>query len=263
MLQKKSWLRSIKYWNKKSILFSTLVVVLVLSTTRVFKVSTINCSFNGTECPNEVTVSLNSLLGKNALSLNQKKIFESVNRIRQIEDLSLHFKIFNRLEVEIKSNASNLFVDIHLISNYPSLSLNSVPESSTSAVFFIKPSEELSNLANGLKTDTFSLWPDGSLTPVATSESKIILLMTKKPDSIVVKQIYEAVNLLSKYLSYDKIYIADYDIFLSRLDLPDIIMSVPYDERSILEALQSLGYLSTIKKDNKVIDLRYKNPVIR
>ena len=51
--------------------------------------------------------------------------------------------------------------------------------------------------------------------------------------------------------------------FLSRPKEPDIIIGVPFDEGSLASALQSISYLATIKKDAKVIDLSFKNPIIR
>lgn len=229
----------------------------------IFKIKTTECTFNDSDCPAEIAKIISSLENKNVLGINQKKVSETVSKSRPITNLSIHFKLFNKLKVEIKSTVSSIPITIYLIQKYPELSLNAISESSTSAAYFIKPSDEMDDFIKDTKYDSYSMWPDGNLAPIATSESQIILLVTSKPDNALIKQIYEAVSLFGKYLSFEKIYIIDHDIFLSRLNQPDIIITVPYDERTILEALQSLGFLSTIKKDNKVIDLRYKNPVIR
>jgi hypothetical protein len=85
----------------------------------------------------------------------------------------------------------------------------------------------------------------------------------QKPSKEYLSQLFKLMESLNRYVSVDKVFILGETVFLSRGGQPDIITSVPYDEDKLLEALQSIGFLTTMKKDPKVIDLRYKNPIIR
>ena len=101
------------------------------------------------------------------------------------------------------------------------------------------------------------------MSPVASAESKIKYLFTEKPTIQTVKSIYALVKLVEKYLNVDQIMILNQKIFLRQANQPDIIVNIPFDEDNLVQALQSYEYLTTIKKDTKVIDLRFKNPILR
>ena len=150
-----------------------------------------------------------------------------------------------------------------MVSDYPPLSINSNQISTESAVFFEKPSTELNSSIDFSGFSSFNLYENGLLVPIASESSTLYFLLKQKPADETMSKIFKLLETASRYINSEKTYILGDIVFLSRSEQPDIITSVPYDEDKLLEALQSLGFLNTMKKDPKIIDLRYKNPIIR
>lgn len=228
----------------------------------LFVIRRIECTLNGSSCPAEITDKVNKYLGSNVLMLNQKALSSSIKASFPVEKVGLGFKIMNTLKLKIEGRLSAINAQVSLIQNLPVISLDSLAISSTSSTF-TKPTEELDVFNQSIGFVNFDLWDTGLMTPSASAESKFKYLITDKPDAETVKSLYRLIKLVEKYLNVDQFIILDQRIFLRQANQPDIIVNVPFDEDSLVQALQSFTYLSTIKKDAKVIDLRFKNPILR
>lgn len=256
-------MKSRRYWRASSLYYTISVVFVISLVFYLLRISSVECNLNNKPCPQEINQSLSYLSNTSLITLSRKKILKKVGDILPVKKVDIHFKLLNKLSLDIETLPENLSVNLFLIPSYPDLTMSRSPESSTSSVLFKKPSEEIKELSSKNTTVSYSLWSDGSLTPVATNDAKVNILITQKPEGAYLSQIYRLVQILSKYLEYEAIFAVNEDVFLSRKEQPDIITAASFEERSLLEALQSLGFLSTIKLDSKIIDLRYKNPVIR
>lgn len=257
---KKSFLNLTQYFKylKYFILVPAIIILL-----EVFKIKTVSCVSGGGGCDTEIVEKLSSYKNTSIFTFNQKKLYESLNRLRPLESLDTHFKLFNVLQVSVNYKNSFIPINLKLVSDYPPLSINSNQVSTLSAIFFEKPSIELNSSVDLSEFNSFNLYESGLLVPIASQSSNIYFLLKQKPTDKIMSEIYKILEIIGKYLSAEKIYILGDTVFLSRSEQPDIITSVPYDEDKLLEALQSLGFLNTMKKDPKIIDLRYKNPIIR
>lgn len=228
----------------------------------LFTIRRVDCEFNHNSCPAEVLDKTNKYLGTNVLLINQKELSSSMKDSFPIEKITIGFKIFNTLKLQIEGRLPALQAQVFLTSELPRLSLDNSLVSSESGVF-LKPTEEISTLNQEVNFVSFDLWDNGLMTPAASSESKLKYLFTNKPDTETVKSIYKLVKIVDKYLNVEQYWILNRRVFLRQLDQPDIIINVPFDEETLVQALQSFAYLTTIKKDAKVIDLRFKNPILR
>ena len=264
MLPKRSFLSlNRKLPNLKYLFFYLLAIAFIFFIVSSLKINKIICLQNNKTCDIVYQDLLNKKVGSSLINISFRQTVKDLNMARPTSGVDVHFKLFNTLLVNITNNQKSLDVNLTLVSEYPKLSMDSLPESSTSGVFFNKPSTEIKEIFSDLASTSFSLWSNGELTPASSSEAKIKYFITEKPSTDILIDLYNLTNLLLQYTDPENIYIIDKNVFLSRSDQPDIITSVPFEQTALVEALQSLGFFTTIKKDTKIIDLRFKNPTIR
>ncbi len=235
------------------------VIVLVYN---LFLIRHIQCSLNSKSCPEGISQKLQSYLGSSAIFLNQESLSDSLKLLYPLEEIHLSFKVFNTLEVVLAGSQLSYNAKTYLVKELPLIAMDIAPGSTLSADW-VKPTVDLETFIADKDGQNFDLWSNGTMTPSATSEANIIYIFKEKPDSETLINIFKTIRILSRYLDLAKIYIADHRLFLRQEGQPDIIVYVPSDEDSLVEALQSFAYLATIKKDAKVVDLRFKNPIIR
>ncbi len=253
---------SLKIFLKR--FFPVLIFIpLVFFINNLLIIRKINCSFNHDSCPQEILAVQNKLLGTNSLFLNQKELLTFTKAAYPVEKMSVSYKAFNTLNVTLTGTSPFVPAEVYLVGSLPILSMDQAPSTTDSAGWWVKPTGELDIFVSTQEPLGFNLWENGSMTAIATTEAKIKYIFSEKPTPDVISSVYKMVKLILKYLDVSNIYIVDHRCFLSRLNEPDIIIGVPFDEGSLSSALQSMSYLATIKKDAKVIDLSFKNPIIR
>lgn len=218
---------------------------------------------NSEICPKETQAVLNKLLGTNSLFVNQKELLTYIKAIYPVDSLNIGYKIFNTLNVDLKGSSPFVQANIFLVNKLPTLSMDLAPSTTDSASWWIKPTGELKVFISTENPQGFNLWDNGSMTSTATTGAVINYIFSEKPTPETISSIYKMYRTVIKYIDVSNIYIVNKRSFLSRQGEPDIIIGVPFDEGSLISALQSINYLSTIKKDAKVIDLSFKNPIIR
>jgi len=227
-----------------------------------FIIKKIECSANGESCSEEIIQKLNLYKGSNMFFINQKQISASIKNIRPFEKITIGYRIFNTFKITLEGGNSPIIAMVYLVKDLPAISMDLASASSESGSW-IRPSEEIGFFCELASASGFGLWESGRMSPVATSESAIKYIISEKPSEEIIKSIYKLVKLIDKYLNVESIQIVGQRVFLRQTDQPDIIVSVPFDEGSVSEAMKSYAYLITIKKDAKVIDLRFINPIIR
>jgi hypothetical protein len=177
--------------------------------------------------------------------------------------MSVGYKAFNTLNIGLGGTSPSVQADIYLVSKLPILSMDMAPSTTDSAMWWVKPTGELGDYIKTQEALGYNLWENGSMTSIATTGAGISFIFSEKPSSEIISSVYKMIKVILKYIDVSHIYIVDHRSFLSRPGQPDIIIGVPFDEGSLVPALQSIGYFVTIKKDAKVIDLSFKNPIIR
>jgi hypothetical protein len=240
-----------------------ILIPLVIFINSLFIIHKVNCTFNNTTCPQEVQSVLNNLLGTNSLFVNQKELLTLTKTVYPTDKINVGFKAFNTLNISLGGSSPYVQADVYLVNTLPILSMDMSPSSTDSAGWWVKPTGELESYILVNQAIGFNLWENGSMTSVATTGANISYIFSEKPTSETVTSIFKIIKMVNKYLEVSKIYIVNQRVFLSRPSQPDIIVGVPFDEGSLSQALQSVSYLATIKKDAKVIDLSFKNPIIR
>lgn len=251
----------IKRRSRTLFVFSFLLLV-TFFVYNLFSVKTIQCSFNSGNCPHEIVQKLNSNIGSNSIFINQKKLVESIKTVHPISNAIIGFRMFNTLEVSLEGNSESYKAEVFLVKDLPLVTFDEAPGSTISSDW-PRPTEELSILVRDIPSSTFDIWENGSLTPTASSSSILKYILNRKPDAETLTNLYKILNLSFKYLDPQEIYVLNTQVFLRQVNQPDIIVNIPFDEAMLIEAFQSINYLATIKKDTKVIDLRFKNPIIR
>ena len=248
------------FWRR--ILPVLLIIILLYLLNSLFTIRRVDCSLDGKSCPEEIIQKLNRYRDSNVLLLNQKQISESLRNSLPLEKVGLGFKLFNTMQITLEGGHPPLSALVYLVRDLPVVSMDSATGSTLSADW-PRPSVEINLFSRSASSSGFNLWDSGQMTPVATEQSNISYIIAEKPDTETIKSLYRLVKLVNKYLNIETIQIVGNRVFLSQADEPDIIVSVPFDELQVSEAIKSYTYLATIKKDAKVIDLRFKNPIIR
>jgi len=249
--------------NSQRFFLVLIIIPAVILLHSLFTVRKINCTLNGEVCPNETQAVLNHLLGTNSLFINQKELLTFIKAIYPVDKMTIGYKAFNTINVGLTESSPHIQADVYLVSDLPVLSMDQAPNTTDSAGWWIKPTGELADFVFSKKALGFNLWENGSMTSIATTGADISFIFSEKPSTEIVSSIYKIVKVILKYLDVSNIYIVNNRCFLSRPGQPDIIVSVPFDEGSLVSALQSISYLVTIKKDAKVIDFSFKNPIIK
>lgn len=228
----------------------------------LFSVVRIQCRYNGRDCPQEIVDKLNTQLGQNSIFINQKKLTSDLKSIYPIDKINFGFRVFNTLDVSLSGNGKSIKVQSYLLKELPPLSIDAL-SNSTEAADWPRPTQELDSFLSDLTGQTFELWNNGSMTPAASESGYVKLMIKEKPGVEITTGLYNLLNLVQKYLNPQEVIMVGDRVFLRLVNEPDIIVNIPFDEGYVTEALQSLTYLATIKKDAKVIDLRFRNPIIR
>ncbi len=249
---------------KIKIIFPIALLILMLFLSNgFFMVKKINCTLNNVTCPKEIQTTLNKLLGTNSLLINQKELLTFIKAVYPVDKMNVDFKVFNTINVNLSGNSPFIPANVYLVKQLPVISMDQAPSTTDSASWWKKPTEELNSFISSQEVLGFDLWENGSMTPIATEEANLKFIFSEKPTPEIVSSIFKMTNIVNKYVDTSTIYIAGNRSFLSRPGQPDIIVGIPFDEGSLISALQSISYLATIKKDAKVIDLSFKNPIIR
>lgn len=264
MLQKVFSKLSKRSFLKYKILLPIGVGILVLLLVfRLFTIKNIVCFENNIPCDENIVSVLVEKKSNSIFTFNKIKVLKELNKIKPVTSFEFHFKFPNKLTVNIKTDTGAIPVYLGLVSEFPTLSINLPPASTESAVTFVKPSIDIQKKLDEVMLSSFEIWFNGELKPIATTEAKVTLLIKEKFSAEELKSIYTLLELVKKHLNVNKVFILGRTVFLSAEGQPDIITSVPYDEAVLLEALQSLGFFTTMKQNPTIIDLRYKNPIIR
>lgn len=222
----------------------------------------IHCGFDTQPCPPNLIEKLEKLKGISVIFLNQKSLTSSIKSSFPVEKVSLGFKLFNTLDIRLEGRVPAINVQMALVNDPPEISTLVLPESTTSALV-TKPTEEIASYFQRIDWVNFDFWDTGEMSPTVSAESSLKYVFTSKPDVDTIKSIYNLVKIAEKYLSVDQVMVVNQLIFLRQSNQPDIIISIPYEKDVLIRALQSFAYLTTIKKDAKIIDLRFKNPILR
>jgi hypothetical protein len=253
---------NIKGFFKKVLPLLVLIPILIFLNS-LFIIKKIDCTLNSQPCSQDVSKILDRFLGTNSLFVNQKELITGIKAIYPIDTANVSFKMFNTLKVDLQGTKTFLQADVYLVKDLPLLSMDQAPSTTDSASWWVRPTTELQNFLSDKEALGFDLWDNGAMTPIATTGASLSYIFSEKPDANTISSVYKLVSLISQYVEVSKIYVVDNRCFLSRTGEPDIIVNVPFEEVSLKQALQSLSYLATIKKDAKVIDLSFKNPIIR
>jgi len=239
------------------------IAVLLLFANSLFIIHKVDCVADGDTCPSEVLGVLDNLVGSNSMFINQKEVEKDIKSIFPVKEVSIYFKKVNTLQVKLQEAQSSVLAEVYLVKDLPVLSIDQAPSTTDSAAWWTKPSAELEEYVASKSPLSFNIFSNGNMISTSTESSSIKYIFSQKPEAETVSEIYRLVKLVSKYTDFSQIFIINKRFFLSQQGQPDIIILVPFNEEGITHALQSISYLVTIKKDTKVIDLSFKNPIIR
>ena len=265
-MQLKKSLQSWKKWlffKRKVVFILMAAFILVVSLYNLLSIKEISCFCDGDSCQTTVCEQLKSQISKNYLFLSKHSVTSLVGPSKSFEKLEFQYKFPFKLVVNL-TKTSNYLIFNTAISNSPlALSMNMAPISSDSAVPFNKPTEEIADYVSKINTISLKVYPEGQFEVIATESSKIFNINTSKKDQLWYKEVLELIKTVTLYTEVVGIYILDNDLYFARSNSSDLIISLDQEQEKTLKALQLLGFLNTIKKDQKIIDLRYTNPIIR
>ena len=265
-LRRSSRLSTNTFKSLFSVIKKFILIILVLYLGSLFfrslNIKNIICNFNEGICPVTVTDYLSQYRKSNYLLLNTKKITSDIKEIVPSEDIIYSLLFPGTLKVNISTKNKSYPVNVYLASALPILTIDLPKVSSSSS--FGKPTSELNNFIASQSAQLYRLWSDGRFVSENSSgSSNINYIFISKPDDYILVSAYNGLKQLSRYINYEEAFFVGNRLILRQTDQPDIIISIPFDEKGLEVALQSISYLVTIKSDAKVIDLSFKNPIIR
>ena len=262
----KRFLGNLKKWlwfNKKRtlILFCLLVVLTYINS--LLEIKKVSCTCNHQICENDPCIEKSNYFPKSFIFFNKKKLVNTLNPGNQYQKVSVSFKFPQALVINFEETNDFLVYNQGITNSTLNLSFESAPVSTESMTPFSKPSQEIAAEVGKTKMLSFKVLPNGHATTIATEGSKIISLTTQKTESEWYQKTYRLIKLVSTYYDLEGVYLTDQDLFFYNQNKPDLLIDLQSNEEKISKALQVLGFLTTIKQDPKIIDLRYTNPIIR
>lgn len=124
------------------------------------------------------------------------------------------------------------------------------------------PISQLNSYESSLSAQNFNLFPGGDLLP-GKDDSNIKLIFSEKPSQQKLKQIFILITTIHHTLPITQGYLLKDNLYLASKNLPDIIINSNSSAEELSKALQLVPSLAKIKKETKIIDLRFKHPIIK
>lgn len=259
ILNWKKWL----YFRKKYLLIWSLLLAFVFISLAASKIKNIHCYCDGQVCEESECQAARKLVGKNYLSLNKNKVISTLNKNKKYQKITISTKALNTVVIDFHSATDFFIFNSAITSEQLKLSLDNPPISSDSAAFFNKPSLDISEILKSYQLLSLKIFPSGMYETTSTTSSQIFAITKEKKDISWYKSAHKLIKTVLSYANVSGVYFLDNTVYFAQVGQPDIIVSLDYDEEKLIKSLQSLGFLTTIKKDPKIIDLRYTNPIIR
>lgn len=266
MMQWKKYISSWKKWllfKKKSALLSAFLLGLLCGALQITKIKSIYCYCDGQVCEQSICSSISSIVGKNYLSLNKRKVIEEINNIGKYERIDIKTKSLGSVTIDFHTTSDFLIFNSMISSEKIELSIDAPPVSTLSANIIQKPSIEIGQWASKYNLLSLKVYSGGTSETTATTSSPVIAITTEKKSIQWYQSMYKLIKIVLSYVNISGVYLLDNNVYFAQVGQPDIIISSDYQEEKLTKTLQSLGFLTTIKKDPKIIDLRYANPIIR
>ena len=266
MTQWKKYISSWKKWllfKKKSVLVSVILLGLLFGALQLTKIKSVHCYCDGQVCEQNICSSVSAIVGKNYLSLNKRKIIADVNSSGKYERVDIKTKSLGSVTIDFHTTSDFLIFNSMITSEKIQLSIDAAPISTLSANIIQKPSVEIDQWASKYNLLSLKVYPGGSSETTATTSSPIFAITTEKKPIQWYESMYKLIKIVLGYANISGVYLLDNNVYFAQVGQPDIIISTDYQEEKLTKTLQSLGFLTTIKKDPKIIDLRYANPIIR
>jgi hypothetical protein len=266
MTQWKKYISNWKKWllfKKKSVLLSVLLFISLFGILQLTKIKSVYCYCDGQVCEQNICSSVSAIVGKNYLSLNKRKIIAEANSSGKYEKVDIKTKAVGVVTIDFHTTSEFLIFNSMVTSEKIALSIDTPPVSTLSANIFQKPSSEIMAWASKYNLVSLKVYPAGFSETAATISSQIIAITTDKKTTQWYESMYKLIKIVLGYANVSGVYLLDNNVYFAQVGQPDIIISTDYQEEKLTKTLQSLGFLTTIKKDPKIIDLRYANPIIR
>lgn len=250
------------YNVRKKVFATSAIILILLLVFQVSKIKQVDCTYNTLPCQKEIVEKLNLYLNRSYFQLSSDDIISNLSSIQPVDEIKTHFFFPGKLRVDIVSKENFKEATIHYLVEKPLLSLDKILESSDSAIV-AKPTEEIEQFLKDKTGSGVQIWSNGKLVSKEINNPIIKIVVGQNPKADMYAQIYNFLEFVKQFANFKNIYLVDDLIFLSREGLPDIIVIVPFDESRLKLAFSSLDFLNSLKKDAKVIDMRFKNPILR
>jgi hypothetical protein len=234
-----------------------IIVVLLVTHQLLFTIRQTDCHLpDNSTCSVELTNFLSTQKGKSLFLVNKKKLVSSLQELSPASQIQLELSLPGKLTLNIKS-IQPLAVSVFLNYLEPSLSLDSSRSANLKS-----PLGELDSFVSSLSGQVYNLFPSGELVPGGEASS-IKLLFSQKPPQQKLKQIFILIATINHALPITKGYHLNNSLYLASTNLPDIIINSNSSVEELSGSLQAIPSLAKIKEGIKIIDLRFKHPVIR
>lgn len=242
----------------KSIAIASLVIAILLITHQLlFTIHQTDCyTPDNSDCSVELTNHLATQKGKSLFLVNKRKLISTLQELSPASQVQLELGLPGKLTLNIKS-IQPLAVTVFLNYLEPSLSLDSSRSANLKP-----PLAELDSFVSSLSGQVYNLFPNGDLVPGGEASS-INLLFSEKPPQQKLKQIFILITTINHALPITKGYQLNNNLYLASTNLPDIIINSNSSAEELSGSLQAIPSLAKIKEGIKIIDLRFKHPVIR
>ncbi len=259
ILNCKKWL----YYKRKPAFYVVILLAILLAGFKFTQIENVYCYIDGQTFEDADCHAARKLVSNSLLGLNRKKIVNTLSATGKYQKIIIRTENLNTVVVDFHSVVDFFIFNSAISKEKLELSMEKTPLSSESAGFFLKPSLEIGDWMKNIQLISLKVFPNGYYETMSTTSSQIYVITQEKKDSNWYMSAHKLIKTVLTYTDVSGVYFLDNNVYFAQDGRPDIIISTDYEEQKLLKSLQSLGFLTTIKKDPKIIDLRYTNPIIR
>lgn len=258
LLNWKTWV----YFNRKLTVSVFIALCIISFLLFMPKITTIDCFVDSQICPDEISLLIHSKTPKNYLLLNKKNLIKEIIESGVYSKVNIRYSLSGKLIYYLYESSEFFTYNVALVQNTADFQVGN-HYSSTSGELTSRFSEQLQSLVGNLNTTSLLVYSNGHTAPISTTSSQIVVVTSDKKDQQWYADTYRLMKVVSSYIKTFSVYVIENNIYFSQESGPDIVINVSANVTDLTKTLQSLVFINTIKKNPKVVDLRYTNPIIR
>lgn len=256
--------------TKTLVILTVLIPTLYLFKSDIFRISSIQCSYDGKQCSPLHLETLNPYRGQISLLLKPSKISQDLLEADPaLSEAKTTLGFPRTLNVSLSSQFNPLALGVVSLPELPQFLIitpSASPSSETSSTPVLNPLVTLIPFLTDISTQTIFITNKGQILSDHTDQTTPFLFLTISPESIspsTLARIYHyQEEIVFSAIPIIKGWVVRNDLIIHLKPSIYAVFTLESDPLPSINALQQIRATDTIKSDRVIIDLRFDKPVV-